>query len=272
MNDELMVSAVCWEMDAAVSASFAHAVKVTEEFLFFCPECLVDVVASISTKKNFFFRAPKLHRLGCKNEKRQSDSTLPARYPVNRTSPDPEPIIPSHLGDLPKRRKKKKPSMPERQTLAKSIQPGAVLHPGTLREVVDAWFTMNIDHRKHCLLTVGSTQMTYYDAFALLSSGGDISTLGCAVNVVFGSASVNKYGDSFYVTTRSKFKFGEQMLPIKARVRPSDPDFDLLKDGRKSVQIFAHGSTPIPDSQIRYFHPPAATRYTGFVIKPEQSG
>ncbi|WP_460158799.1 hypothetical protein [Pseudomonas sp. S3_E11] len=55
MNDELMVSAVCWEMDAAVSASFAHAVKVTEEFLFFCPECLVDVVASISTKKNFFF-------------------------------------------------------------------------------------------------------------------------------------------------------------------------------------------------------------------------
>ncbi|MBX8539216.1 hypothetical protein K5D56_09285 [Pseudomonas cichorii] len=270
MNDELMVSAICWEMDAVVSASFAHSVKMTEDFLLFCPDCLVDVAASISKKKNYFFMAPGLHKPGCQNEKRQSGSTLPARYPVNRTSADPEPVIPSHLGELPKRRKQKKPSMAERQALAKNIQPGAVLHPGTLREVVDAWSTMSVNDRKLRPLTVGGTQMTYYDAFAFMSSGGDISSLGCAETVVVGSATSNKYGD-FYVTTRSKFKIGDQMLPIKARVRPGDPDFSLLEGGRKDFQIFLHGATPNLTSGKSYFHPPASTPYTGFVIKPKKS-
>ncbi|OMQ29735.1 hypothetical protein [Pseudomonas putida] len=269
MNDELMVSAICWEMDAAVSASFAHAAPKTDGLLFFCPDCLVDVAASISKKQNFFFKAPTLHKPGCDNEKRQSKSTL-AGDPAKQPSANPETIIPSHLGELPKRRKQKKPSMSERQALAESIQPCVILHPGTLREVVDAWFTMTMSERKEYLLTVSGTQMTYYDAFAFLNSGGDISSLGCAETVVVGSASVNEHGD-FYVTTRSKFKNGEQMLPIKARVLSSNPDFNLLKDGRKDVHIFLHGATPILNSWGKYFHPPAATLYTGFVIKPKKA-
>ncbi|WP_032656907.1 hypothetical protein [Pseudomonas syringae] len=267
MNNELMVSAICWEMDAVVSASFAHSVKMTEDFLLFCPECFVDVAATISTKENYFFRAPGLHRPGCKNEKRQSDSTLPARYPVERTPADPEPVIPSHLGDLPRPFKRNKPSMVERQALAKAIQPGAVLHPGTLREVVEAWSVMSVSDRKLRSLTVSGTKMPYYDAFAFLSSGGDISALECGDKVIVGSATSNRFGD-FYVTTRSKFKLGDQMLPIKARVRPGDPDFQLLDGGKKDLQIFLHGATPTLQIGKSYFHPPAATAYTGFVIKP----
>ncbi|CAN7678992.1 hypothetical protein [Pseudomonas sp. LjRoot263] len=268
MTDELMVSAVCWELDAAVSASFAHTVKVTENLLFFCPECLVDVAASISTRKNFFFKAPKLHRPGCKHEKRQTDSNLPARDLVDRHSPQPDPIIPSHLGALPKHRKKSKPSMSERQALAERLQPSVVLHPGTLREVVDAWSTMSMGDRKTRPLTVGNTQLTYFDAFDLLNrAGGDISALGCAGAVVFGPASVNLYGGSFYVTSWSKFNIGGKALAIKARVRPGDPDFDLLEDGQKGVVIFLHGATPTPNPQVSYLLPPTVTPHTGFVIK-----
>lgn len=271
MNNELMVSAICWEMDAAVSASFAHAIPKTDDLLFFCPDCLVDVTASISINKNCFFKAPSLHRPGCSNEKRQSKSSG-AGDPTKWPSANPDVIIPSHLGELPKRRRKQKPSMSERQALAKSVQPGVILHPGTLREVVDAWFTMTMSDRKKYPLTVGVAQLNYYDAFAFLSAGGDISSLGCGGVVVVASATSNKFGGSFYVTTRGRFQVGEQMLPIKARVRSNDPDFKLLEDGRKEVQIFLHGAPPALNSEGKYFHPPAVTPYTGFVIKPKSAG
>lgn len=64
---KLMTTAACWDMDANVSASFAHAAP--KDLFYFCPCCLEEVVAAISILGNFYFRALNSHKPRCVNEK-----------------------------------------------------------------------------------------------------------------------------------------------------------------------------------------------------------
>lgn len=74
--------------------------------------------------------------------------------------------------------------------LTKQIQANPVRHhPGTLREVVDAWWLMGANDRAIYPLHVAAQALTYSDAFGPLgNSTGEIASLDCARIIISGSA------------------------------------------------------------------------------------
>lgn len=265
MTEELMTAAVCWDMDSCVSVNFAYSAK---DLFYFCPDpsCLAEVVPV--QINNTFFRAPKSHVSGCINEKK---TTTPSSVPVapkSRHSPLPPQIVPSHLGTIAKKRKATKPSRHEMSSLAQKIQKNSVpQHPGTLREVVDAWWLMDANAHPQQPLHIAAQDLTYSSAFGSIGNPtGDISLLNCARIILKGSASVNFFNGSYYAVTGFKFKFGDKSLPIRVRVKSDNPEFHKLANV-KSVELFLHGAIPVINGQERYFEIQSNDDYTGFVIK-----
>lgn len=80
--------------------------------------------------------------------------------------------------------------------------------------------------------------------------------------ILYGHASVSNFNHSFYVTTKTKFKVGEKVLPIKIRVRSSDVLYPYLKNGQE-IMLFLHGLIPALD---KYIEIQPADAYSGMVI------
>ena len=264
MTDELMTTAVCWEMGANVSVSLAYSAK---DLFYFCPDprCLVEVVpAKIN---NVFFRAPESHVSGCRNEKKKTTASSVLVVPTQRHSLLPPPVIPSHLGAISKGHKARKPTLAQMHSLATQIKDAPALHPGTLREVVDAWWLMSRIERRQCPLHIAARALTYSDAFGEFGvASKDVASLGCERIITFGQASVTSYKNTFTVTTWRKFNAGDKRLPIKIRVRSDDPDFASLAPGQH-VTLFLHGAPPTLDSLRKCFEMQTSNAYDGFVIK-----
>lgn len=138
-----------------------------------------------------------------------------------------------------------------------------LLHPGTFQEVVNAWCSMDgVNARKSHTLHIASQPQTYFDAFSPLSHESKEGTLNSDRKILYGHASVSNFNHSFYVTTKTKFKVGEKVLPIKIRVRSSDVLYPYLKNGQE-IMLFLHGLIPALD---KYIEIQPADAYSGMVI------
>lgn len=243
-----------------MSVEFAYHAK---DLFYFCPEanCLAEVVpAKIN---NAFFRAPDSHAPGCVNEKKKSTESPVSTTPISRKSTVPPPPIPSHLGPIAKARKEARPSVEQMHELALRSRLASLLHPGTLQEVVAAWCSMDdVSARKSHPLHIASQPKTYFDAFSPLSHEGKEGTLNADRKILYGDASVSDFNHSFYVTTKTKFKVGERVLPIKIRIRSSNSLYPYLKGGQE-VKLFLHGLIPALD---KYIEIQPVDAYSGMVI------
>lgn len=260
MSNELMTAAICWEIGAKISVEFAYHAK---DLFYFCPEanCLAEVVpAKIN---NAFFRAPGSHALGCANEKKKTTESPVPTTPISRESTVPPPPIPSHLGPIAKARKGTRPSKAQMHQLALRNRSAPLLQPGTFQEVVNAWCSMDgVSARKSHPLHIASQPQTYFDAFSPLSHVSKEGALNSDRKILYGHATVSDYNRSFYVTTKTWFKVGEKVLPIKIRVRSSDVLYPYLKDGQE-VMLFLHGLIPALD---KYIEIQPTDAYSGMVI------
>lgn len=269
MTEELMTSAVCWEHGAAVSVGFAHTDR---DLYYFCPDpkCLVRVVPA--KRNNFYFRAPESHVLGCVNEKQSTNSSPAPWAPQVRHTPLLAPIIPTHLGPLARKVKAShKPTMSERRALASQAKATQVLHPGTLQEVVDAWSTMTYADRNSHQLQIAGNTLTYFDSFGAMDQvGGDISLLRCDSIISFGPASVRRHGNSYYISSKSRFNVGDTKLPITIRVKPGDLYFSRLENRIGGVSLLMlHGVDLVVRDQKNYFDFPLfdpPNVYAGFAL------
>lgn len=251
-------------MGTNVSVSFARTAR---DFFFFCPDpqCLAEVRPA--KKDNVFFKAPDSHVSGCVNEKKKTSASSIPVVPKPRHSPSSPQIIPSHLGAIVKANKVPKPTLAQMHSLALQVQAAPALHPGTLREVVDAWWSMSKSDRRQHPLHIAARKLTYFDAFSEFGvENKDIASLGCERTITFGKASVTQYKDTFTVTTWRKFNTDGKPAPIKVRVKPGDPDFAHLAPSQH-VTLFLHGTPPASDSQQTYFGILTSGAYDGFVIK-----
>lgn len=263
MAVELMTSAVCWDMDANVSAAFAHTAK---ELFYFCPCCLRKVAASVSTLGNFFFMAPDSHKEGCVNEKAKPQPSAIAGVQTSGPAASPQALIPTHLGKPAKRRKPADPSPAEMEALVLRVQADWPMLPGTLAEVVDAWSSMTTSARHQTPLSIAGQQLSYFDAFTQLSSTQkDITLLGCDRIITFAPATVSVLTHAVLVATWFKFDTQNKPVPIRAKMKPTDPAAAQLTNGQK-VKLFLHGPAPTLNAQQTYFEMAHATAYSGFVV------
>jgi len=255
-----MTAAICWEIGTKVSVEFAYHAK---DLFYFCPEanCLAEVIpAKID---NTFFRAPGSHAPGCANEKKKTTESPVPTTSIPRKSIVPQPPIPSHLGPIAKARKGARPSVEQMHALALRSRLEPLRHPGTFQEVVNAWCSMDdVSARKSHPLHIASQPQTYFDAFSPLSHESKEGTLNSDRKILYGHASVSDFNHSFYVTTKTKFKVGEKVLPIKIRIRSGDVLYPYLKDGHE-VMLFLHGLIPALD---KYIEIQPTDAYGGMVI------
>lgn len=260
MSNELMTAAICWDIGAKISVEFAYQAK---DLFYFCPEanCLAEVVpAKIN---NAFFRALASHAPGCANEKKKTTESPAPTAPFSRKSTVPPLPIPSHLGPIAMARKGTRPSEAQMRDLALRCRVAPLHHPGTFQEVVNAWCSMDgVSARRSHPLHIASQPQTYFDAFSPLSHVSKEEALSSDRKILYGHAFVSDYNHSFYVTTKTRFKVGEKVLPIKIRVRSSDVLYPYLKDGQE-VMLFLHGLIPPLDKYIE-IQPEDA--YSGMLI------
>ena len=263
MAVKLMTSAVCWDMDANVSAGFAHTAK---ELFYFCPCCLEEVAASISSLDNFFFLALNSHQKGCVNEKAKSQQSPVPGLKKSGPAASPLLLIPTHLGKLAKRRKSAKPSTAEMRALVARVEDARPMHPGTLAEVVDAWSSMSTSARHETPLSIAGQHLSYFDAFTQLSSTQkDITLLGCDRIITFAPATVSVLSHVVLVVTWLKFDTQNKLVPIRAKMKPTDPAAAQLTHGQK-VKIFLHGPVPTLNAEQTYYEMAPATAYSGFIV------
>jgi hypothetical protein len=263
MSSELMTTAVCWEVGANVSAEYA---KENPTFYYFCPEpnCLEKVIPA--QRNNKFFRAPNRHVTLCKNEKESTENSNVQGEQKKVAIAVAPTIIPSHLGAVPTTKKKAMPTRAQMLALAQQVESSPVIHPGTLKEVVDAWRILSMNERIKHQLHVENEPSNYFDAFVPLSHAGeDINSVNWNSAIVFGTASVNFFNGSLYIKTFSKFSSDANRAQIRVRVRSSEPYFDLLADGKK-VTLFLRTSTPTIDARNKFFEIQPSTLYSGFAI------
>ncbi|WP_338568350.1 hypothetical protein V6L78_18900 [Pseudomonas canadensis] len=263
MAVELMTSAVCWDMDANVSAAFAHTAK---ELFYFCPCCLREVAASVSTLGNFFFLALNSHQRGCANEKAKPQDSGVTGVQKSGPAASPQALIPTHLGKLGKRRKSAKPSTAEMQALVARVEDARPMHPGTLAEVVDAWSSMTTSERHQTPLSIAGQQLSYFDAFAQLSpTQKDTTLLECDRVITFAPATVSVLSHVVLVVTWLKFETQNKPVPIRAKMKSTDPAAAQLTNGQK-VKLFLHGPAPTLNAQQTYYEMSLATAYSGSVV------
>ncbi|WP_139114069.1 hypothetical protein [Pseudomonas sp. 58 R 3] len=265
MAKELMTEAVCWDMDAKVSARFAHSDRA---LFYFCECCLEEVVASISQRDNFFFKALNSHKPGCAHEKEKTQaSDVPVQL-TPRTAHIAPPLIPSHLGKLTKRRKSAKPSQAQMQALVAQVSEAPAMHPGTLAEVVDAWSAMSVSQRHRAPLSIAGRQLAYFDAFAQMNaSQKNIALLECDQKVIYAQATATVLDKAILVVTWLKFETANKPVPIRVKIKPTDPVAEGWTSGQH-VRLFLHGPVPALNAQQTHFEMQPSTDYSGFIVRP----
>lgn len=250
MREELMKEALCWELEAKVTAEYACSDR---NLMYFCPieGCLEQVHPAQRT--NAYFRAPNRHKEGCPNEAPSSEpSSVPGEQKIR---PPAEPVIPipTHLGPgLPLKKKGKNPTADDLRKLARTLSTSQPCHPGNLEEVVGAWARLSATERKENRLNIQGVDMTYHDAFHFLASAADdINQLICQSRIVFGSATIKdpKDFDYYLMDSSKRFEHGTSKLPIRLVVKKSSPfPPNIPSLVGKVCTFFWHGPTPSLDS------------------------
>jgi hypothetical protein len=246
MREELMKEALCWELEAKVTAEYAYGDK---GLLYFCPEegCLEPVRPA--QRVNVYFRAPNRHKEGCPNEAQPSEpSPIPG---AQKKKPLAEPVIPipTHLGpSLPIKKKGRSPSQDDLRKLAQALMIAQPCHPGTFEEVVRAWATMTTEERKSRRLNIQGVDTTYHDAFHFLAwAGDDIDQLDSQTGIVFGMAKIYapQGFDCYLVDSVKRFKSDPHTLPIRL-VSPKKSSFpaNIPELVGKVCTFFWHGPRP----------------------------
>lgn len=249
MRDELMTEALCWELEAKITAEYARAAKATGDlFAFYCPHeiCLVKVHAQ--TRRNTYFYARKRHVKGCPNE---ASSTEPSPHP---STPKPRPPqvrknpIPNLLGPQPSLVPKPRvPTQTELQQLSRAVRDVPALHPGTLEEVVDAWKQMTPTERSLQALRIGSHGLTYESAFTFvrdMKRPCDIATLKLDARIIFGSASVRTWEHLVLIESSKKFLADTTEVPLRLSVKLDGAPAWLTDLVGQTVTLFWHGVSP----------------------------
>lgn len=265
MTEELMISAICWELQGNVSVEFAHE----NDLYFFCPDqrCLAEVIPA--KKKNYFFRAPQSHASGCQNEKKKTESGSLSGVRKQFAADEPVSVVPSHLGKLPKQDKKSRPSVEQMRTLAIQVRTSPIQHPGTLEEVIDAWHRMSINKRHSTSLDIGGQALNYFSAFAAFSAlTDDVDKLTTGLHIAFGDAKVNLFKGDYYVKSLCKFKDHTPAKPLIFRVRQGHSLFNELKDGQ-TVSLFVRGPVSIRSAERNSVDLQCRDAYSGIVVRPK---
>lgn len=268
MTDELLTTALCWEIGQRISADYAHA---RPSLSFYCPDktCLARVVPA--KIRNVFFRAPGRHEHGCRWEKDVSEKSAAPGVSQPKPSPLLPAVSPTCLGPSLAIMRRLPPTIAELRLLAERVEQAPIMHPGTLTDVVDAWCAMNAADRPDYPLIIAEHSANYATAFRFLpQSGPGIATLDSDRHIVFGAAIV-KVGRSFiFVTTLKKFDSANGRKAISIRVpRTARSAAGLAQLVDASVTAFWHGPAPVEDQRADYFSAPAPDEalYAGLVVK-----
>lgn len=267
MREELMTEALCWELEAKVTAEYAYTRK---NLTYFCPEenCLVEVRPK--KLKNTYFYAPNLHEPGCINEAATAQPSPHPGQPNPKPSPAPAPQIPTILGAGPVPRPRGRPTKADLLKLAQRARILPVSQPGTLEEVVAAWAAMSSNERANHPLSIAGQNYNYVTAFSFLANANpDIIHLDCRGRIVFGAAKVTVGGLYYFVSTRKTFDHQAARLPIRLDVTKNSP---LLANVPglvgQHVTLFWHGNIPsIARSGAAFLiHPIPGQIYEGAIV------
>lgn len=268
MSDELLTTALCWEIDQRISADYAHG---RPSLSFYCPDkaCLAKVVPA--KIRNVFFRAPGRHAHGCRWEKEINEKSAAPGLSRPKPSLLLPPASPTCLGPGLAIMRRLPPTIAELRLLAERVEQAPIMHPGTLSDVVDAWCAMTGADRADHQLIIADHSANYATAFRFLpQTGPGISTLDSDRYIVFGAATV-KVGQSFiFVTTLKKFDSANGRKAISIRVpRTARLAVGLAQLADASVTAFWHGPPPHEDQRASYFSAlaPDESLYEGLIVK-----
>lgn len=217
MREELMVEALCWELQNKISINYASKHQALS---YYCPEenCLTEVRPK--KLKNVYFYAPFKHVTGCKNK---SQETCPSSYPNLRKIVTPQKtqiMIPSILGPGQMLNNLKPPTRDELAKLAKQVQLLPSICPGTLKDVVAAWKNMSQPERRTESLIIGDKNYSYDSAFWFLAfAENDLLKLPHKQNIVFGEGKAWEYKDKIFIETLKKINHNEKNTQFASQHR-----------------------------------------------------
>ena len=244
MRDELLTTALCWEMQSKVSVEYAR----TRSYLtYYCaePNCIVDLTTA--RRKNLYFIANARHVPGCKNDTEQADKPVVPGLPKPRPSIVPECPIPTVLGSASPT-VGGKPSAEERRALALKVAQDPVYQSGTLEEVVSAWIALSNDKKRQShLLSIRGLDLDYKSAFKFITNNdSDVSHLECQRQIVFGAATVSTLKDFLFVQTLKRFDYENTKIQLRLQIKTNDAlHGNLLNLVGKKVTLFWHGEIPL---------------------------
>lgn len=247
MRDELMTQAIAWELDARISANFAHVLASSNRALnCFCPHEICLVPVSPARKKNSYFIAPGRHKPGCPNESNISGAAAGG----NKQSYCSPPIInsvPSVLGRISLIPKKSK--MPTRDELIQLSQSAAIspmVNPGTLEEVVVARRNMDYKQRALSPLCINGVWNDYNCGFVHVSSvEGNMNHPYFLSKIVFGMAQVQKWDHYVAVIFLGSFMFEGRCLPLRVLFPVKSCPEHLIEWVGCKIQFFISGVMPV---------------------------
>lgn len=247
MRDELMTQAISWELDASVSADFAHALAKSNHVLnCFCPHEMCLVPVSPARKKNAYFIAPGRHKPGCPNESNISGAAAGGNK-QSYCSPPIVSSVPSVLGKIsliPK--KSKMPTRDELIHLSRCAAISPMVNPGALAEVVVARRNMGYKQRALAPLCINGVWSDYNSGFVHVSSvEGNVNHPYFLSKIIYGAAQVKKWDHYLAVIFHGSFMFEGGSLPLRV-LFPVErcPEYLIEWVGCK-IQVFASGVTPI---------------------------
>jgi hypothetical protein len=267
MREELMVEALCWELQNKVSVHYAYNHQALS---YYCPEenCLTEVRPK--KLKNVYFYAPSKHSHGCKNRSQETCSSL---HPSHRKVIPPEKtqiMIPSLLGPGRILKNHKLPTREELSRLAIQVQFRPTICPGTFEDVITAWKSMSHPEKFKEKLTIGDKEYNYDSAFLFLAcTGSDLSQLPCKNNIIFGGGNAWIYRDKIFIETLKRFKHNETKCPLLfSAPKESLNHLGLQENIRETITVFFHGDIkilpPVKDVfaiEDNFRHP-----YEGFIV------
>ncbi|MDE1716204.1 hypothetical protein PWG14_27445 [Chromobacterium amazonense] len=268
MREELMTEALCWELDAKISAIYAHK---AQHLTFFCPDenCLVEVRPK--KLKNVYFYAPTRHEPGCMNEGEKVESSpVPG---VSKPKPSPSLVdpVPTLLGPGPFLRQKSTPTKADLLTLARQAKSLPLMHPGTLEEVISAWVAMTSPERSMHPLQIGHQRLTYQTAFSFLANASDdVTQLDYQGKIIFGAASIGDGKQYIFVTSKKTFSHDDQHIPVRLDIKKSATTTNhLLEHLGNKATFFWHGAPyELATSGKAYLIKPGSNpQYTGVTVR-----
>lgn len=275
MREELMTEALCWDLQAKITADYAHAAKTSFELSCYCPYdvCLAPVSAKRLT--NAFFLAPGRHVAGCPNEARSSEPSMNPGPPMPKPRETPVKRIPNLLGPGPTiKSPRNAPTIDELRQLAAKVRALPAIFPGTLEHVVDAWANLPPGERASHPLKVGGQDLNYDTAFTFLATAAEkIDSLRFDTRIIYGAATVVALDYCYMIETRKRFSSETGKLPLRliSKKRSTVPAYlpDLVN---QTATLFCHGVTPQlaeKKNAIR-FDVDADTPYAGIALRAGQ--